>query len=151
MILDVHTVSKKFFLNGETHFYASIVQGRSFYFSTLYSSGEYIAANRLHKTLSSEGKKYVIKNMIPGEFEYQLDLQKRISSPNVRAVVDTIQDNEIFISPFSTGDLLHLSQKLRYKTERINVLRCALSGLADIHGKDTLHNGKFLQVLYVNI
>lgn len=81
--------------------------------------------------------------MIPGEFEYQLDLQKQLSScPNVRAVVDTIQGLEMFIYPFLAGDLLRLSQKLPTKRDRVNVLRCALRGLADMHEKDILHNGK---------
>ncbi|KAK2756246.1 hypothetical protein FQN54_005654, partial [Arachnomyces sp. PD_36] len=88
----------------------------------------------------AEGKKYILKNMIPGEFEYQLDLQKQLSScPNVRAVIDTIQGDEMFIYPFLTGDLLHLSKKLSSK-DKINVLRCALRGLADIHERDILHN-----------
>ncbi|KUL81330.1 hypothetical protein ZTR_10085 [Talaromyces verruculosus] len=50
---------------------------------------------------SSEGKNYIVKNMIQGEFEYQLNLQKSLSSsPNVRAVVDTVRELEVFIYPF---------------------------------------------------
>jgi hypothetical protein len=36
------------------------------------------------------GENYIVKNMIPGEFQYQLDLQKRLSCLSVRAVVDII-------------------------------------------------------------
>ncbi|QVM09325.1 hypothetical protein D8B26_003988 [Coccidioides posadasii str. Silveira] len=70
---------------------------------------------------SAEGKNYIVKNMIPGEFEYQLDLQKQLSScPNVRSVVDTIKASELFIFPFLAGDLLRLSQKpLSTKTRKI--------------------------------
>ncbi|KDB31039.1 serine/threonine protein kinase [Trichophyton rubrum D6] len=61
---------------------------------------------------SAEGKVYIVKNMVLGEFEYQLDLQKRLSScPNVRAVIDTIKEFELFIFPFLAGDLLQLSLK----------------------------------------
>ncbi|EZF36124.1 serine/threonine protein kinase [Trichophyton interdigitale MR816] len=61
---------------------------------------------------SAEGKFYIVKNMVPGEFEYQLDLQRRLSScPNVRAVIDTIKEPELFIFPFLAGDLLRLSLK----------------------------------------
>ncbi|KAI1940080.1 hypothetical protein LOZ66_002515 [Ophidiomyces ophidiicola] len=72
---------------------------------------------------SSEGKNYIVKNMIPGEFEYQLDLQKQLSScPNVRAVVDTIKAPQLFIFPFLAGDLLRLSQKPLSTESRRNIL-----------------------------
>lgn len=39
---------------------------------------------------SAYKESYAIKNMIPGEFEYRLNLQRRLSAcPNVRSVVDT--------------------------------------------------------------
>lgn len=81
--------------------------------------------------------------MIPGEFEYQLNLQKQLSScPNVRAVVDTVPELELFIYPFFGGDLLRLSQKTLSKETRIKILRSALQGLADMHDREILHNGK---------
>lgn len=92
---------------------------------------------------SSEGKNYIVKNMIQGEFEYQLKLQKSLSSsPNVRAVIDTVRELEVFIYPFLSGDLLHLSQKRLPKEIRRHILRYALRGLADMHYKNVLHNGK---------
>ncbi|KAK2810698.1 hypothetical protein FQN50_002741 [Emmonsiellopsis sp. PD_5] len=58
---------------------------------------------------SAKGSKYIVKNMIQGEFEYQLNLQKSLAScPNVRAVVDTIQELEMFIYPFLSEDLFHI-------------------------------------------
>lgn len=82
--------------------------------------------------------------MIPGEFEYQLNLQKQLSAcPNVRAVVDAIQELELFIYPFLTGDLLQLSQKSLTKNTRRDILRSALNGLADMHDKHIIHTGKF--------
>lgn len=82
--------------------------------------------------------------MVPGEFEYQLDLQRRLSScPNVRAVIDTIKEPELFIFPFLAGDLLRLSLKPLSADVRSNILRSALQGLADMHDRDILHNGKF--------
>ncbi|KAJ9196655.1 hypothetical protein DTO164E3_6185 [Paecilomyces variotii] len=58
---------------------------------------------------SADGKDYIAKNMIQGEFEYQLNLQRSLSTcPNVRGVVDTVQEHEIFIYPFLSGDLLHI-------------------------------------------
>ncbi|KAJ9303049.1 hypothetical protein DTO271G3_423 [Paecilomyces variotii] len=58
---------------------------------------------------SADGKDHIVKNMIQGEFEYQLNLQRSLSPcPNVRGVVDTVQEHEIFIYPFLSGDLLHI-------------------------------------------
>ena len=85
--------------------------------------------------------------MIPGEFEYQLNLQKQLSScPNVRAVVDTVPDLGLFIYPFLAGDLLHLSQNRLSRETKIHILRCALHGLADIYKRGILHNGKLGQL-----
>ncbi|EFE43966.1 hypothetical protein TRV_01289 [Trichophyton verrucosum HKI 0517] len=93
------------------------------------------------RNAASGGKKYVLKNMIPGEFEYQLDLQRRFSGhPNIRAVTDTIQPLEMFIYPYLTGDLQHLSPKLRSKRTKVEVLRSALQGLCDMHKENIVHN-----------
>ena len=81
--------------------------------------------------------------MIPGEFDYQLNLQRRLATcPNVRSVVDTVSDLDLFIYPFLAGDLLHLSQVILSREMKIYTLRCALHGLADMHERDVLHNGK---------
>lgn len=93
--------------------------------------------------LRADGKKYIVKNMIPGEFEYQLQLQRSLSScPNVRTVTDTVKELELFVYPFLSGDLLRLSQKDLPKHTRKGILRSALNGLADMHDKDIVHNGK---------
>lgn len=60
---------------------------------------------------SAEGQNFVIKNMIPGEYEYQQDLQKPLaSSPNLRTVVDGLPGPELFIYPFLKTDFLQYSQ-----------------------------------------
>ncbi|KAI1816901.1 kinase-like domain-containing protein [Poronia punctata] len=89
----------------------------------------------------AEGMKYIVKNMIEGEFEYQLDLQKLVSSsPNVRTVVDTNKEHEIFMYPFLIGDLLRFSQKELAMEARRDILRSALRGLTDLHENNILHN-----------
>ncbi|PGH20109.1 serine/threonine protein kinase [Polytolypa hystricis UAMH7299] len=99
---------------------------------------------------SAEGRKYVVKNLIQGEFEYQLNLQKSLSScPNVRAVVDTAQELKMFIYPYLSEDLLRLSQKRFSKETRRSILRNALNGLADMHDRDILHNGKYIKPNYI--
>ncbi|OTA65185.1 kinase-like protein [Hypoxylon sp. EC38] len=85
--------------------------------------------------------KSIAKNMIKGEFEYQMELQKLVSSsPNVRTVVDTNHEFEIFIYPFLTSDLLRFSERKLATEARRDILRSALRGLADLHERDILHN-----------
>lgn len=91
----------------------------------------------------ADEQNFIVKNMIPGEFEYQLNLQKGLAScHNVRAVVDTVPNLELFIYPFLTGDLLRLSQKPLNRETRIHILQLALRGLAFMHDRGVLHNGK---------
>lgn len=83
--------------------------------------------------------------MIKGEFEYQMELQKSVStSPNVRTVIDTHREFEMFIYPFLIDDMLHFSQKELSMKARKEILRSALRGLADLHENNILHNGMLL-------
>ncbi|TGJ77142.1 hypothetical protein E0Z10_g10739 [Xylaria hypoxylon] len=89
----------------------------------------------------AERVKYIVKNMIKGEFEYQMELQKLVSSsPNVRTVVDTNQEHEIFIYPFLISDLLHFNHKQLTTEARRETLRSALGGLINLHESNILHN-----------
>jgi hypothetical protein len=108
----------------------------------VYSLGFHnILANRTRD--SGVGRNYIVKNMIQGEFDYQLELQRSLSAcSNVRSVIDTIKELEIFIYPFLSGELLRLSQKDLSKETRKHILRSALQGLADMHNRNILHNGK---------
>lgn len=92
---------------------------------------------------SAEGQDFVIKNILPGGFESRLDMQKRLAScPNIRTAVDVVRDLELFIFRFMTGDLLHLTQRaLSYDTRR-DILRSALTGLADLHALRIIHTGE---------
>lgn len=61
---------------------------------------------------SAGDRKYIVKNLIPGEFDYQLSLQKLLkAAPNVRTFDDTVRRIELFIYPFLAGNLLRLGQK----------------------------------------
>ncbi len=57
---------------------------------------------KLSITPSADGQSFIIKNMIPGEFQYQRELQEPLAScPNLRTVMDTIPDFELFVLPLS--------------------------------------------------
>ncbi|KAI1503702.1 kinase-like protein [Biscogniauxia marginata] len=89
---------------------------------------------------SAEGENFILKNMIPGEFEYQKDLQNPLAScPNLRTLVDTVPDLELFVYHFLASDLLRISQKPLSKETRRRILRSALTGLAELHGRGIIH------------
>ncbi|KAI1374689.1 kinase-like domain-containing protein [Hypoxylon crocopeplum] len=62
------------------------------------------------------------------------------SCPNVRTVVDTNHEFEVFIYPFLIGDLLRFSQRKLATEARKDILRSVLRGLADLRERDILHN-----------
>ncbi|TKW50694.1 Cyclin-dependent kinase 1 [Colletotrichum tanaceti] len=84
--------------------------------------------------------KFVLKNLIPGEFEYQQDLQNSVAScSNLRTAVDTVPDFELLVYPFLAGDLLQISQKPLAPATRKYILKSALRGLAGLHEKGIIH------------
>ncbi|AEO59521.1 hypothetical protein MYCTH_2307897 [Thermothelomyces thermophilus ATCC 42464] len=89
---------------------------------------------------SSEGKQFILKDMIKGEFDYQLSLQTPLAPcPNIRVLVDTIRDDEMFVYDFLPGDLLHLSQQALSTQTRRHILKSALLGLAELHDRGIIH------------
>ncbi|OHF04517.1 calcium/calmodulin dependent protein kinase [Colletotrichum orchidophilum] len=78
--------------------------------------------------------------MIPGEFEYQQELQSSVAlSPNLRTAIDTIPAFELLIYRFLAGDLLQISQKPLTETTRKLILKSALEGLVELHEKGIIH------------
>jgi len=93
---------------------------------------------------SAEGQNFIIKTMIPGEYEYQQVLQKPLAScPNLRTVVDGLPGPELFIYPFLETDFLQFTQKNLTKATRRSMLRSALVGLAALHERNIIHTGGF--------
>ncbi|OBT93078.1 hypothetical protein VE01_09015 [Pseudogymnoascus verrucosus] len=79
--------------------------------------------------------------MIPGEYEYQQDLQKSVAScPNLRTVVDGLPNPELSIYPFLETNFLQFSQKSLSVATRKGMLKSALAGLAALHEKNIAHN-----------
>jgi len=91
------------------------------------------------------GGDFIVKNTIPGEFEYQQELQKPLAScPNLRTVADTIPDFELLVYHFLLADLLQLMQRGVFSAQaRRRTLTSALTGLADLHERNIIHTGKF--------
>ena len=95
-------------------------------------------------TRSADGQNFIVKNMIPGEYKYQQDLQKPLAScPNLRTMVDGLPGPELFIYPFLETDFLRFSQKNLTEATRRSMLKNALVGLATLHERNIIHTGRF--------
>ncbi|KAK0125550.1 hypothetical protein ONS96_009387 [Cadophora gregata f. sp. sojae] len=100
---------------------------------------------------SAEGKKFVVKNMIPDDYEYQKDLQGSIAScPHLRTMVDGVPGPDLFIYPFLKTNLLQFSQNKLSNATRKDILKSALTGLAALHEKNIIHSGNLEPLLYLN-
>ncbi|KAL3487324.1 kinase-like domain-containing protein [Aspergillus germanicus] len=112
----------------------------------IYRISEVLAARTkplpsVYRASGADRAKYIVKDMIKEEFHYQLHLQRPLSScPNVRSVLDTITEREMFVYPFLSGDLLRLGQRPLSTETRRHILRDALQGLVDLHALHVLHN-----------
>ena len=96
---------------------------------------------------SADGQNFIVKNMIPGEYEYQQDLQKPLAScPNLRTVVDGLPGPELFIYQFLETDLLQFSQKKLTEATRRHILKSALLGLAALHERNIMHTGELSNI-----
>lgn len=92
---------------------------------------------------SAEGKKFILKDVIRGDFEYQKSLQQPLSSsPNLRVLIDSIPEDQIFVYDFLAGDPRFSQRQLSHETRR-GILRSALSGLVELHDKGIIHTGTF--------
>ncbi|KAH6623738.1 kinase-like domain-containing protein [Chaetomium tenue] len=89
---------------------------------------------------SSEGKQYVLKDILPGDFDYILDLQKLVEgSAHVRTLVDSIPDRHMFVYSFLDANLQLVEPAENCPCVRKDILRDALAGLADLHDKGIYH------------
>src|SRR3569833_593694 len=75
---------------------------------------------------SAQGENHIIKHIVQGDFEYQQELQRPLSAlPNIRTVIDTIPDGELFVYRFLAGDLLRGAGGPRPGGQRRSILRGA--------------------------
>ncbi|KAI9668500.1 MAG: hypothetical protein M1829_005378 [Trizodia sp. TS-e1964] len=89
---------------------------------------------------SADGQSFVIKNLLPGEYAYQEDLQKPlVSCPNLRTMVDGLPGPEMLIYPFLETDFLQFSQNNLTEATRRSMLKSALIGLAALHERNIYH------------
>ncbi|KAH6623288.1 kinase-like domain-containing protein [Chaetomium tenue] len=87
-----------------------------------------------------DGKQFVLKDIIPGDFDYVISLQKHVEhSPHVRTSVDSIPERHILVFPYLEKGLIHLDLTTLSSVAKKAVIRDALAGLADLHDKHIIH------------
>ncbi|KAK3302912.1 kinase-like domain-containing protein [Chaetomium strumarium] len=87
-----------------------------------------------------EGKQFILKDIIPGDFGYILSLQKHVEhSPHVRIAVDSIPERHVLVFPYLEKGLLHIDAAALSSTAKKGIIRDALSDLADLHDKHIIH------------
>lgn len=91
---------------------------------------------------SHEGKQYILKDIQPGDFQYNLDLQKLVDSAYVRAFIDSLPDRHMLVFPFLQYDLQSVNTAAIPPSAKKMILRDALAGLSDLHDKKIHHTGQ---------
>ncbi|KAK0741435.1 kinase-like domain-containing protein [Schizothecium vesticola] len=87
-----------------------------------------------------EGKQFILKDIIPGDFDYVISLQKHVEhSPHVRTSVDSIPERDILVFPYLEKGLLHIDIATLSSVAKKAIIRDALAGLADMHDKHIIH------------
>ncbi|KAK3295474.1 kinase-like domain-containing protein [Chaetomium fimeti] len=86
-----------------------------------------------------EGKEYILKDILPGDFQYNLDLQKLVSSAHIRTLIDSIPDRRMLVFPFIQYDLQTINTAAIPPSTKKMILRDALAGLSDLHDKNIYH------------
>lgn len=90
-----------------------------------------------------EGKQFILKDIIPGDFDFIISLQKHAEySPHVRTSVDSIPERHIFVFPYLQTGLLHVDTTALSSAAKKVIIIDALVGLADLHDKHIFHTGQ---------
>lgn len=96
----------------------------------------------------SDGTNEFILKEVPQDWNARLEIYNLVgSSPFVRNLVDTVPERKIFIFDYLQTSLLQLAQKNFPQPTMKHILKCALSGIAAMHEKGIVHNGRRTRVL----
>lgn len=91
---------------------------------------------------------FVLKE-ISQEWDTRLGIYERIGNncPYLRNLVDTIPERQMFVFDYLEDNLLLLARQEQEQptvppSVMKYILKCTLKGLAELHSKDIIHNGK---------
>ncbi|KAK4133849.1 hypothetical protein BT67DRAFT_449946 [Trichocladium antarcticum] len=83
---------------------------------------------------------YILKDILPGDFQYIQELQKLIdSSAYVQTLVNSIPNRHMFIYPFLDTNLQLVETIAIPPFIKIKIIKDALTGLANLHDKGVYH------------
>ena len=99
----------------------------------------------LNLELSAKERKWIIKDIIPSDFDYLLDIYRGLSGcPYLRLIHDTVPDQSLFVFRYCTGTLLDLGHRDLPIALTKQILKDTLRGLAALHDRDVVHNGNWV-------
>ena len=83
---------------------------------------------------------FVLKNLLEKDYNYSLPLQLRFNqSPYLRALRDTVPEQNMFVNEYLTDHLLNFAFKNVSLATHKRILRDALRGLATLHAQNIAH------------
>ncbi|KAI1817009.1 kinase-like domain-containing protein [Poronia punctata] len=97
--------------------------------------------NRQVYLARADKKMFVLKSLFEKDYQYSLPLQLRFAqSPYLRALRDTVPEQNMFVNEYLTDHLLNFAFKdgVSLATQK-RILRDTLRGLATLHGQNIAH------------
>ncbi|KAI3334574.1 kinase-like domain-containing protein [Ustulina deusta] len=112
-----------------------------------HSGKEYIIQNVLQDRQNrqvylarADEKMFVLKSLFKKDYNYSLPLQLRFNqSPYLRALRDTVPEQNMFVNEYMTDHLLNFAFKDVSLTTHKRILRDTLRGLATLHSQNIAH------------
>ncbi|KAI0813744.1 kinase-like domain-containing protein [Xylaria sp. FL0064] len=112
-----------------------------------YSGKEYTIQNVLQDRQNrqvylarADEKMFVLKSLFEKDFKYSLPLQLRFNrSPYLRALRDTVPEQNMFVNEYLTDHLLNFAFKEVSLATQKRILRDTLRGLTTLHSQDIAH------------
>lgn len=90
--------------------------------------------------IRADEKMFVLKNLLEKDYNYSLPLQLRFNqSPYLRALRDTVPEQNMFVNEYLTDHLLNFAFKNVSLATHKRILRDALRGLATLHAQNIAH------------
>ncbi|KAI2631252.1 kinase-like domain-containing protein [Xylaria nigripes] len=112
-----------------------------------YSGKEYTIQNVLQDRQNrqvylarADGGMFVLKSLFEKDYNYSLPLQLRFNqSPYLRALRDTVPEQNMFVNEYLTDHLLNFAFKEVPLSTHKRILRDTLRGLATLHSQNIAH------------
>ncbi len=96
-----------------------------------------------NRSIRADEKMFVLKSLFKKDYNYSLPLQLRFNqSPYLRALRDTVPEQNMFVNEYMTDHLLNFAFKDVSLATHKRILRDTLRGLATLHSQNIAHLGE---------